>query len=70
MKKYISSVVFGTIGVGAGFALCFVYLVIPQREAAEKGQEAQQAMSVFSKLTFHHDERGQYITLPGMVRHE
>ena len=70
MKKYISSVVFGTVGVCAGFALCFVYLVMPQRDAVERGREAQQAMAPFSKVAFHHDERGQYITLPDMIRHD
>ena len=70
MKKYVSSVVFGTVGVCAGFALCFVYLVMPQRDAVDRGREAQQAMAPFSKIAFHHDERGQYITLPGMIQHE
>ena len=70
MKTYISALVFGSVGVCAGFALCFVFLVLPEREAGEKGRQAQQAMSVFSKLTFHYDERGQYITLPGMIAHE
>jgi hypothetical protein len=70
MKKYISSVIFGTLGVGAGFALCFVYLVIPQGETVDRGREPQQAMAQFSKLALHHDERGAYFTPAGMVRHE
>jgi hypothetical protein len=70
MKKYISSVIFGALGVGAGFALCFVYLVIPQREAMDRSRGAQQAMARFSKLALQHDERGTYFTPPGMIRHE
>jgi hypothetical protein len=70
MKRHISSLVFGAVGVAAGFALCFLYFVLHQREAVERGQEAQQAMTVFSKLSLFHDERGAYIVLPGMVRHE
>ena len=70
MKRHISSLVFGTLGAAAGFALCFVYFVLPQADALQRGQEAQQAMKVFSKLSLHHDERGSYFTLPGMVRDE
>jgi hypothetical protein len=31
MRDYLSSFVFGFLGIGAGFALCFVYLVLPER---------------------------------------
>ena len=70
MKRHISSLVFGTLGAAAGFALCFVYFVLPRADALQRGQEAQQAMTVFSKLSIHYGERGQYFTLPGMIRHE
>jgi hypothetical protein len=70
MKRHVSSLVFGTVGIGAGFALCFVYLVLPRAEALERGRTAEQAMTVFSKLSLTHDEHGAYLTLPGMVRRE
>ena len=34
MKKHLSTIVFGCLGVCAGFTLCYVYVVIPQREAS------------------------------------
>jgi biopolymer transport protein ExbD len=32
MKKYLFAIVTGCLGLCAGFALCYVYLVLPQRE--------------------------------------
>ena len=34
MKKHISTIVFGCLGLCAGFTLCYVYVAIPQREAS------------------------------------
>src|SRR5687768_9312146 len=31
MKKHISTMVFGCLGVCAGFTICFVFLVVPER---------------------------------------
>ena len=65
MKKHISSLVFGIVGICSGFALCFLYLVLPTREPLERGHAVEQAMKVFSHLSHHHDnERGSYFTLP------
>ena len=33
MKKHLSSVMFGCIGLCVGFTLCYVYLVLPKRAA-------------------------------------
>jgi len=33
MKRHLSTIVFGCHGLCAGFALCYLYLVIPEREA-------------------------------------
>lgn len=35
MKKHVSSIVFGCVGLCAGFTFCFVYLVIPERGSSE-----------------------------------
>jgi hypothetical protein len=31
MKKHLSSLLFGCLGLCAGFTLCYVYLVLPER---------------------------------------
>ena len=33
MKKHLSSIVFGCLGLCAGFTICYVVLVIPTHEA-------------------------------------
>lgn len=32
MKKHLSSIIFGCLGLCAGFTLCYVYVVIPESE--------------------------------------
>ena len=34
MKKHLSTIVFGCLGLCAGFTLCYIYVAIPQREAS------------------------------------
>jgi biopolymer transport protein ExbD len=42
MKKHLSTVVVGCLGLCAGFTLCYVYLVHPQRETKATASTPQQ----------------------------
>jgi len=42
MKKHLFTVVSGCLGLCAGFTLCYVYLVLPQRETEATGSAPQQ----------------------------
>jgi biopolymer transport protein ExbD len=41
-KKYLFAVVTGCLGLCAGFTLCYVYLVLPQREIMTAASSPQQ----------------------------
>jgi len=43
MKTHLSTIVFACLGLFVGFALCFVYLVVPQREATRAALAARQS---------------------------
>jgi hypothetical protein len=41
MKKHLSSLTFGCLGLCVGFTLCYVYLVLPQRVASVPSPQPQ-----------------------------
>ena len=49
MKKHLSSFLFGCLGLGVGFTLCYVYLVLPAREAKQAASSQPQLVAYFSK---------------------
>lgn len=61
MKKHLSSFVFGSLGICAGFTLCFVYVALPLREAGD----ATPHPTSFSRLALHYGHDGTYFTIPG-----
>ena len=38
MQKHLSSLLFGCLGLGVGFTLCYVYLVLPARAVKASSQ--------------------------------
>ena len=50
MKKHLSSFLFGCLGLGVGFTLCYVYLVLPERAPKASGQPQFVALQQGSQL--------------------
>lgn len=49
MKKHLSSFLFGCLGLGVGFTLCYVYLVLPARDARQTASNQPHLVAHFSK---------------------
>jgi hypothetical protein len=61
MKKYISSIVFGCLGICLGFSLCYVRLVLPEQMA-----KLDAPKPLFPKLALRISPDGQTVlTVPG-----
>ncbi|MBP9903832.1 MAG: hypothetical protein V9H26_08025 [Verrucomicrobiota bacterium] len=61
MKKHLSSFMFGTLGLCAGFTLCFVYIALPLQNTVA----ATLHTTPLSGLVLHGGKDGTYFTLPG-----
>ena len=48
MKKHLSSFLFGCLGVGVGFTLCYVHLVLPACDARRTASNQPQLVAHFS----------------------
>jgi hypothetical protein len=49
MKKHLSSFLFGCVGLGVGFTLSYVYLVLPARDAKQTTSNQPRVVAHFSK---------------------
>ena len=41
MKRHLSSLIFGSLGLCVGFTLCYLYIVLPERTAKGTGAQKQ-----------------------------
>ena len=49
MKKHLSSFLVWCLGIGLGFSICYVYLVLPAREARQTASNPAHLVAHFSK---------------------
>ena len=64
MKKHLSSFLFGFLGLGVGFTLCYVYLVLPARDARQTASNQPHVVAHFSKDGQTHFEWRQPLIQP------
>lgn len=66
MKKHLSSLLFGSLGLCVGFTLCYVYLVLPERTA--KASAPQWAAFPVQTAAFPPQARGQLEWRPYLIQ--